>query len=74
MPANNKLTQMRISAIRQEEEGLRGLLEGKSVIRRFFIRRKMKRRIEKQLKSRLGPEYYVLSSLENGDLSDTVIH
>jgi len=74
VPSTNKLTEMRALAIEQEESRLRPALNSKSMLVRFLIRLRMKRRIEKRLKSLLEPEYYVLRNLENGDLPDTVIH
>jgi len=73
VPSRNKLTEMRAEAIRVEEYQLRAVLANKSAVMRFFFRRRMKRRIEKQLKSRLGPEYFVLRGLENGDFPEPVI-
>ena len=73
VPARNKLTEMRAQAVREEEDRLRDVLRNKSVVMRFLFRLGMKRRVENQLKRRLGPEYFVLRSIENGDLPEPVI-
>lgn len=74
VPSRNKLTEMRAHAVREEEDRLRHVLGNKSPVIRFLLRLCMKKRIERQLKRCLGPEYFVLRSLENGDLSDPAIH
>jgi hypothetical protein len=74
VPPKNKLTEMRAQAVLQEESRLGDMLGKKSAVTRFLLRLRMKRKIEKQLRRRLGPEYFVLRSRENRDLPEPVIH